>query len=199
MKKILAILLAMIMLLAFAGCGNSSTDNTNKKSKSTGDTYTWETKEKGHTVSWTLILSKGNNFKLNYILSQPVGGDLERFGIRDEKETSVKIEAEMSGKYIENDDGSITLNANSGKERVTFAGSNAKNIKKTLSDNIKEAKNLLSEEKYKELINYTEGKWNTFTIDWELPRITVDKENKTFNTVNPDEGKVKTLWYYFDF
>ncbi len=136
---------------------------------------------------------------LNYILSQPVGDDLERFGIRDEKETSVKIEAEMSGKYIENDDGSITLNANSGKERVTFAGSNAKNIKKTLSDSVKEAKNLISEEKYKELINYTEGKWNTFTIDWELPRITVDKENKTFNTVNPDEGKVKTLWYYFDF
>ena len=195
MKRLLALLLAVIMLLALVACGDADTDNDdeeNSSKKSKGEVYTLREVDGDDVEEYKLTIKKGNKFELTYKQSfTPDEDDLGMFGIEEEKNVKAIGEYYAEGTYVENEDGTLTLTATSGKQKGYLEGPDAEEVKTAILAVYKQYFDggWMSEDDYNEAIKQFDGSWTELDAEDMDEDITVklDKENKTFTMPDYDD------------
>ncbi len=192
MKKIIALILAAILLLTFVACGETADtddDETSGKKKNKGTVYTC-TDEDG--INYKLTLKSGNKFLLEANSEQKLDeDDLSLYGLEGEKDITLTMVGEINGTYVENEDGTLTLKGESGKQKQTITGADAEELKTKVKEVYKSFLDggMMDEEDYNEGMKIVNGEWADLDED-EFDSdmiVTLNKEDKTFVMVYDDD------------
>ena len=196
MKKILAFILAAVLLLSFVACGETADNDDDEKEekKSKGTVYTLVKDESGAKMTYKLTISKGNKFTMTVDGTEVLDEDsLGMYGIEGEKDCTMVMKGEITGTYTENEDGTLSLTATSGKQKQYLEGKDAEEVKKAVLDMMKEYFDAgwFTEEEYQEYVKEFDGEWVELTED-ELEDekaipVKLNKDDKTFELLDDDD------------